>query len=38
MIYTQNSILLKKKKKKKNYEKFNISLVLNILEISFKFK
>ena len=33
MIYTQNSLLLKK-----TYEKFNISQVLNILKFSFKFK
>ena len=33
MIYTQNSLLLKK-----NYEKFNSSQVLNILKFSFKFK
>ena len=33
MIYTQNSLLLKK-----TYQKFNISQVLNILNFSFKFK
>ena len=33
MLYTQNSLLLKK-----TYGKFNISLVLNILKISFKFR
>ena len=33
MIYTQNSLLLKK-----TYEKINISQILNILKFSFKFK
>ena len=33
MIYTQNSLLLKK-----TYKTFNISQVLNILKFSFKFK
>ena len=32
-MYTQNSLLLKT-----TYEKFNISLVLNILKICLKFK